>query len=159
MAELASSSMTKTLPRLLAPALLIAALAFAGAGHTQTAESEVSSVMSQYLRLWNAHDAKTIVAKIYRLEPTHAWSTEAGLKGEFDRLKSQGYSHSDIFGVSTCMTGPDTAQTELRFSRLKTDGTLMPPRDRVSVYRLRKFPDGWRVIGMGGAPASGMVCK
>jgi hypothetical protein len=48
----------------------------------------------------------------------------------------------------------DTADVELRYVRLKTDGGFMPPKDRASIYSLRKFADGWRVVGMRGIPAS-----
>jgi hypothetical protein len=41
----------------------------------------------------------------------------------------------------------------LRYVRLKTDGSFMPPKDRTSIYRLRRFADGWRVIGFRGVAA------
>jgi hypothetical protein len=50
--------------------------------------------------------------------------------------------------VIGCVLAPDRAQVELRFVRLTTDGGFMPPKDRVSLYHLRKFGDGWRVTGM-----------
>ena len=143
-------------------AFLVAALltvAVSATALAQDANAQLNNVMAQYLRLWNAHDAATIVDRIYRLEPTHPWATKEGLKAEFDRLKAQGYSHSDIHGLSACMTGPDTGQVELRFARLKTDGTAMPPGDRLSIYRLKQFSDGWRVVGMGGGNLqTGMTC-
>lgn len=142
---------------ILVGAALTAALA--AAAFAQDERAELNTVMARYLRLWNAHDAKTITRSIYRLEPTHPWATEAGLKAEFDRLKAQGYSHSDIHGLSACLTGPDTGQVDLRFVRLKTDGAAMPPGERLSIYRLKKFDDGWRVVGMaGGNLETGMTC-
>lgn len=125
----------------------------------QSGVAEMEALMADYLKSWNKHDAATITAKHYRLEPTHPWSTEAGLKAEFDRLKSQGYSHSTNDGIKGCQTGADTGQVELRFTRLKTDGGFMPPEKRLSIYRLKKFPDGWKVIGMGaGDVVKGMDC-
>ena len=34
----------------------------------------------------------------------------------------------------------------MRFSRLKADGTPLPPKDRATLYQLRRFPDGWRIV-------------
>lgn len=125
----------------------------------QDGKAQIEGVMTDYLKYWNAHDAGAITSRLYKLEPTHPWATEAGLKAEFDRLKSQGYSHSTNDGIKGCITSPDTGQVELRFTRLKTDGTFMPPEKRLSIYRLKKFPEGWRIIGMGGGDvAKGMDC-
>ena len=44
-------------------------------------------------------------------------------------------------------------QVELRFTRLTTDGGFLPPKERTSLYRVRKFEDGWRVTGMSALPA------
>ena len=35
----------------------------------------------------------------------------------------------------------------------------MPPKDRLSIYHLKKFADGWRVVALGpGDPVKGMEC-
>ena len=120
-------------------------------------KSEIEAVIWDYLRLWNAHDAGAITAKVYRLEGDNPWGTKDGLQAEFDRLKAQGYDHSDTSSVIGCVLDGDRGQAELRFVRLKTDGTPMPPKERVSLYRLRKFPDGWRVTGMSALPAGGKM--
>ena len=115
--------------------------------------ADMERFMSDYLVLWNAHDAAAIVDHFYRLDPTHPWRTTEGLRAEFDRLKAQGYDKSDIHGITGCVLTADTGQVELRFTRLTTDGGFMPPKDRTSLYRLRKFEDGWRVTGMSALPA------
>lgn len=115
--------------------------------------ADMERFMSDYLVAWNAHDANAIVDHFYRLDSTHPWHTTEGLQGEFDRLKAQGYDTSDIHGITGCVLGPDTGQVELRFTRLTVDGGFMPPKDRTSLYRLRKFEDGWRVTGMNALPA------
>jgi len=115
--------------------------------------SEIESFMQGYLQLWNAHDAVTITARIYRLDGDHPWQTTQGLQAEFDRLKSQGYDRSDIASVIGCVTSHDAGQVELRFTRLKADGTFMPPKDRVSLYSVKRFADGWRVTGMEALPS------
>jgi hypothetical protein len=114
--------------------------------------ADMETFMAGYLDLWNAHDAAAITARIYRLDAAHAWSTADGLRAEFDRLKSQGYDRSDTHSITGCTLSADTGQVELRYSRLKTDKSFMPPRDRTSVYRLRRFPDGWRVTSFTGLP-------
>lgn len=115
---------------------------------------DMEAFMARYLVLWNAHDAATITAKFYRLDPGNPWATEAGLQAEFDRLKAEGYDKSDTSSIRGCVLSADTGQVELRYVRLRTDGSFMPPRDRVSVYRLRKFDDGWRVTGFSGLAAN-----
>jgi len=68
------------------------------------------------------------------------------------RLKADGYDHSDIASVKGCLISKDVGVVELRFSRVRADGSALPPKDRTSLYLWRRFPDGWRVIqffGMG----------
>jgi hypothetical protein len=128
-------------------ALLLSAPAFADT------KADVEGFMWKYLDLWNAHDAGAIVDHVYRLPDSNPWHTKNGLQAEFDRLKAQGYDRSDTQSVTGCILGPDRAQVELRYTRLKTDGSFMPPKERVSVYQLQRFPDGWRVVGFAGLAA------
>ena len=115
--------------------------------------ADMEAFMAEYLKAWNAHDAAAITSTYYRLDGDHAWSTPAGMEAEFARLRGQGYATSDIKSVTGCMLTADTGQVELRYIRLKTDGGFMPPRDRASIYKLRKFADGWRITGFAGMPA------
>jgi len=140
--------------RLAAVALL--ACVFAAPAYADD-KADMEAFMAGYLELWNAHDAAAITARIYRLDGNHPWSTREGMQAEFDRLKSQGYDKSDITSITGCVLGPDTGQVELRYVRLKTDGSFMPPKDRISLYRVKKFPDGWRVTGFSGLPAGGRM--
>ena len=64
---------------------------------------DVEAFMQEYLRLWNAHDAKTITERIYRFADTNPMGAQAGLQAEFDRLKAQGYDHSDLISLNACM--------------------------------------------------------
>lgn len=134
-------------------AFMAAALACFAAPAFADDKSDMEAFMRDYLKAWNAHDAAAITSKYYRLDGNHAWSTEAGMKAEFDRLKSQGYATSDIQSVVGCVLGADTGQVELRYVRLKTDGSFMPPKDRASIYKVKKFADGWRVTGFAGLAA------
>lgn len=116
-------------------------------------KAELESVMAAYLEAWNAHDAATITSTYYRLDSDHPWGTLEGMTAEFDRLKSQGYDKSDVASIRGCALSEDTGQVELRYTRLTTDGGFMPPEHRASIYRLRKFEDGWRITGFSGMPA------
>ena len=138
------------------PVALLAALVVVSPARADD-KADMEAFMAKYLERWNAHDAATITADYYRLEGNHPWSTKEGMQAEFDRLKAQGYDKSDIQSITGCVLGPDTGQVELRYVRLKTDGSFMPPKDRASIYRLRKFADGWRVTGFSGLPAGGRM--
>ncbi len=129
------------------------AIALHAPAHAQDLKGDMEHFMSEYLRAWNAHDAPTIIRDFYRLDPSHRWSTVEGLQAEFDRLKAEGYDHSEVHSVTGCVISADTGQVELRFTRLKTDGAFMPPKDRVSLYQVRRFEDGWRATSMAALPA------
>ena len=55
------------------------------------------------------------------------------------------------------MVARDRALVEFRFSRLKADGTPLPPKDRATLYFVRKFPDGWRITQLIGIDATANV--
>ena len=139
-----------------------AALALTLAGAPAQADPrgrEVEAFMRSYLTLWNAHDAKAIIERIYRMDGSNPMGTQAGLQAEFDRLKAQGYDHSDLISLNACMITPTQSVVEFRFSRLKTDGSALPPTERASLYFVRKFPDGWRINQlMGMNPTSHVTC-
>lgn len=121
---------------------------------------ELEAVMREYVRLWNAGDAAAITSRIYRFEGPNAMGTPAGLSAEFKRLKGQGYDHSETASIEGCLLSASVGFAELRYSRIKTDGTPMPPKDRSTLYMLRKFPEGWRItqmIGMGAG--SDLTCR
>jgi hypothetical protein len=132
---------------------LVAAIIATTAPARADDRADMERFMADYLERWNAHDASAITTRFYRLDGNHPWSTEAGMRAEFDRLKLQGYTVSDIHGIVGCSLGPDSGQVELRFTRLTSDGGFMPPKDRTSLYKLRRFGDGWRVTGMSALPA------
>jgi hypothetical protein len=120
---------------------------------------EVEAFMKGYLTLWNAHDAKAVTERIYRLDASNPMGTQAGLQAEFDRLKAQGYDHSNIISLKACMITPTQSVVEFRFSRLKKDGSALPPTERASLYFVRKFPDGWRINQlMGMDPTAHVTC-
>jgi hypothetical protein len=131
-----------TRPLLLALALIAAA----GPALADARGREVEAVMDEYLRLWNAHDAAAVTQRIYRMPPGSRMGDQAGLQAEFDRLKAQGYDHSTKTALEGCLTGKDDGLAEFRFTRWKTDGTPLGPKDRATLYRLHRFADGWRIV-------------
>lgn len=118
---------------------------------------DVEALMGDYIRLWNAHDAHAVWTRIYRLDAAQAMHSEADLAAEFARLKAQGYDHSDLASIHACLLTRQTAMAVMRFSRLKTDGTPLPPKDRASLYQLRRFDDGWRIASLTGLDASASI--
>ena len=101
--------------------------------------------MKEYFALWNAHDAAGVSAKAYRFEASNPMSTPAGIQANFDQLKAQGYDHSTMASVEGCLLSETQGLAELRYTRWKTDGTPLGPKDRAGVYVLRKYADGWRI--------------
>jgi hypothetical protein len=109
--------------------------------------------MTAYTVAWNKHDAAAVAQKFYRMGPSVEAQT-ASLKKQFDALVAQGYDKSAIHEIKACATGPDTGWAGMHFSRLKANGEPLPPKDRASQYDLKKFPDGWRIVKLGGGDAS-----
>jgi hypothetical protein len=147
---------------ILLAALILAApiLALARPARADERGAEVKAFMEQYISLWTAHDAAAITARVYRFEGPNPMGELAGLSAEFARLKAQGYDHSVIAGIEACVISSDRAMAEMRFSRLKADGTPLPPNDRASLYLLRRFPDGWRITQLIGTnPTASISCR
>lgn len=134
--------------------LALAAVLLPAAVLADARARDAEAVMTEYVRLWNAHDAAAISSRIYRLRPDHPMARQAGLQAEFDRLKAQGYARSLTTSLDACLLTPSQALAQLRFTRLKTDGEPLPPRDRATLYVLRKFPDGWRITDLIGMSAT-----
>lgn len=139
---------------------ILAAVAAATPALADTPAREVEQLMREYVRLWNAHDAGAISDRLYRLPPTHPLATRAGLQAEFDRLKAEGYDCSTTAALDACLLTRDRAMAWMRFSRLRADGTPLPPKDRASLYTLRRFPEGWRITSLDGlSPTAQLTCR
>jgi hypothetical protein len=140
--------------------LAVLALLIAAPARADDRGAEVAAFMDEYLRLWNAHDARAITERIYRFDRPSPMGDLAGLEAEFARLKAQGYDHSTKTSIEACVVGRNLALAEFRFSRLKADGTPLPPKDRATLYLVRRFPDGWRITQLIGMDASANIdCK
>lgn len=108
-------------------------------------EEQVVNLIEDYLRLWNAGDAATITSRMYRFDGPHPFATKEGLQRQFDQLKSEQYSHSDALSIKACWLNPTQALVDLRYTRIKTDGTFMPPKERRTLYFVRKTDAGLRI--------------
>lgn len=145
----------KLIPVCLA-ALLVSAHATSQA---QTPDPKVEAFLWDYTKAWNKHDAATLARDFYRLPGTDVAAQTAANEKTFADLIAQGYDKSDIHEIKGCVTGADTAWAGMKFTRLKTDGSVMPPKDRAASYDLKKFPDGWRIVKLGGGdPAKPLEC-
>ena len=107
--------------------------------------SDVEDFMREYLRLWNRGDAAAITERIYRFDAANPLGTKEGLQAEFVRLKTNGYSHSDTIAIKGCWINATQALVDLRYTRVKTDGTPMPPKERSTLYFVKKTADGLRI--------------
>jgi ketosteroid isomerase-like protein len=143
--------------------VLAAVLAFVAVtpAFADDAAKEVEAKMREYFTVWNQHDAAAVATRIYRLDNTaNGAGTQANFQAQFDSLKAQGYDHSELKSIDTCLIGPNLALAWMRYSRIKTDGTAMPPKDRATLYKLRKTADGWRIAELLGGDATGdFSCK
>jgi hypothetical protein len=106
---------------------------------------DVVVFMEEYLRLWNAGDAAAITSKIYHFDAANAFATQEGLQSEFARLKADGYSHSEKISIEACWISTTQALVDMRYTRLKTDGTAMLPKERSTLYFVKKTSDGLRI--------------
>jgi hypothetical protein len=114
---------------------------------------EVEDLMREYVRLWNAGDAEAITSRIYRLDGGGPTSTPDGLKASFASLKARGYSHSNLHSVKGCLLSPNLALAEMRYSRMKTDGSPLAA-NLATLYKLRRTSDGWRIAELMGMDGS-----
>jgi hypothetical protein len=129
-------------------ALMLLALIGASPAIADERAKDVESFMQEYLRLWNAGDSATITSRMVAFDAPHRFATKEGLQSEFDRLKASGYSHSNSLGIDACWINANQALAVLRYSRIATDGTPMPPQDRATLYIVKKLKEGLRISNL-----------
>lgn len=98
-----------------------------------------------YIDHWNARDAGAVWSRFYRLDPTHRMKGPADVRAILEGLDAEGYERTVIDALEPVLLGPDEAVAKVTYTRLKTDGSAMPPAKRRIEYALRRFPDGWRI--------------
>ena len=128
---------------------LLSVLAFAVAAHADEGGREAEAFLREYTRVWATKDPAALSARFYRFDnPAAGMATEAGVAAEFKRLAEAGYDRSEIAGVEGCQLSAQSAIGVIRFTRLLKSGEPMGPRDRATLYVLRKHADGWRIAAM-----------
>jgi hypothetical protein len=116
----------------------------------QEGNREPEQFLRAYTEAWAAKDPALLSGRFYRFEdPNARMATQAGVAAEFARLAQAGYERSEIASIEGCKNSTDSALGLIRFTRLLRDGRPMPPKDRATIYSLRKFADGWRITAMG----------
>ena len=123
---------------------MAASQAFAAA----TAADELQRLFADYTAMWSAKDAEGIWAKVYRPGRGLRFQSAADVGQELKRLSDQGYDHSVINSVRPCLLAAQDGVVEFRYTRLKTDGGFMPPKDRAGLYVVHKYPEGWRIVSI-----------
>lgn len=140
-----------------------AALALAAPALADPPAAEVEALITNYGKWWNAGDGKAITTQVYKFDvPGNPMQTLEGFDKNRAAMKAQGYDHSDIKSVKACLTNRNTAIAEMRFARLKADGTPYVPGagNLAQLYLLHKTADGWRVGAMIGMdPSATFECK
>jgi len=107
----------------------------------------LADFITEYLRIWNTFDAQALATKIYRIPGESEAAATARFTKTFADLKAQGYGSSKAFSADGCLLTPESGFAILRFQRLMADGKVMGPERRSSMYLIRKFPEGWRIVG------------
>lgn len=128
-------------------ALVLLILIGASASADERAK-DVESFMHEYLRLWNAGDSTTITSRMAAFDAPHPFATKEGLQSEFDRLRASGYSHSISLGIDACWINANQALAVLRYSRLAKDSAPMLPRERATLYVVKKIKEELRISNL-----------
>ena len=68
---------------------------------------------------------------------------EAGFRSTTDRLRTEGYDHSELVDPVICTPNAGTAILSGRFRRYRTDGTVMLESAQTYIYG--RTDDGWRI--------------
>jgi hypothetical protein len=133
---------------ILSATLVLAACAATDTTETPTAtapsaETEVNAFLDGFLKTWNVYDGAGIATNYYRMgNPVETQATNSNKM--FDDLRAQGFKETVFRERLVCVTSPTKAHAPVKFERLKTDGTAMPPGLRALTFDLTKFEDGWR---------------
>jgi len=132
---------------LIRTAAIAAACAMALPAQADESGKPLADFITEYLRIWNTFDAASLAKNIYRIPGESEEAATARFTKTFADLKAQNYGSSKAFSAQGCLLAPDSGFAILRFQRLLADGKVMGPERRSSMYMIRKFPDGWRIVG------------
>jgi hypothetical protein len=138
---------------LISSLILLLAGACATPSREAALQAQADAFMRAYTDAWNRHDAAVIARDFYRTGRSIE-EQATSLESQFASLRAQGYEKSDIHEIRTCLTGADTGWAGMRFTRLKSDGEPLPPKDRASQYDLRwTQAEGWKITRLRGLDA------
>jgi hypothetical protein len=87
----------------------------------------------------------------FSIETGHdSWETEADIVRGFDEslntLRAEGWAKSIIEELSVCVLAENLALVDLTYSRLRADGSTIPPRLRKGTYVVLRSSHTWRII-------------
>lgn len=69
-------------------------------------------------------------------------STYAAL---FERLKSEGWDHSELIDEDIDMVNDTLATVRIHFRRVDQSGEVMPPEERAAMFKVMLFDGEWKI--------------
>lgn len=114
------------------------------------------ALMRDYIKFWNARDAKGIADHIYRIHGRPHGQTELNFRNLLEQTVAEGWDYSTLDDLQVFAWGEQDLLVRGFFSRFAADGRLLPPGPRLTAYVLTEFADGLRVslVPMAQKPAS-----
>ena len=110
--------------------------------------SHVTTLIDTYFRHWNAKDAAEIWSRIYRLDPGHRLGSEADLRQMLDATVASGWDHSTLDAITVHPCGPGAWLARIAYTRFSTDGSVLPPANRLGAYVVSEAGDGLRITAL-----------
>jgi len=125
--------------------------------YAQDTSEQIENLFERYLDAWNRGDLEAIGNEIYRApvyifesESTQIFSTGqeiADLLGQLRiQLDSEGFSRSELRGVSNCDLGGGLAFASFHYLRFDKSGKQMDEQALSSAYIVRQSEDGWHLV-------------
>lgn len=116
---------------------------------------EVEALMQRYFDAFNACDVEAVKACWH----VPGWvsngeenrtidsvdqltSTYAAL---FERLKSEGWDHSELIDEDIDMVNDTLATVRIHFCRVDQNGDVMPPEERAAMFKVMLFDGEWKI--------------
>jgi hypothetical protein len=120
---------------------------------------EVKAQMEHYVDLFNREEAAAISTEIYSApvllpkagDEKHtivnsAKDMQSHWAGVFTDIKSKGWKRSVVHDMDIRVLTSHLALVDMTYTRLRADGTAIPPERRIATYMLIKRDSGWRIM-------------
>ena len=128
----------------------------AGPATPQTVKG-VEAHMKRYVELCNKEAFEKVAHEIHHApvlgrvnQKVHVDPTAEAVRARFisawEQIKKAGWHRSVIQDMDIRVAGPNMAFVDMDFTRVKADGTAMPPGRRTWSYVLLKREAGWRIV-------------